>query len=214
LKKIEDFRKFYREGSFDMEDLKADPLELFILWWNEAIQNEIEEPNAMTLATVNEDGQPSARIILLKGVTSEGFEFFTNYQSKKAQEIQSNPNVALVFFWKILERQVRIEGVAEKLAFERSRAYFQTRPVGSQLGAWASPQSQVIPDRKILEENLRQLKEKFQHESPLPCPDFWGGYIVKPSLIEFWHGRPDRMHDRFRYKKEQGVNWSIDRLAP
>ena len=212
---MEGIRKSYHKGSLDLPDLKADPIEQFMFWWDEAILTEIVEPNAMTLATVDPEGQPSARIVLLKGVTKDGFEFYTNYQSQKATAITENPKVALVFLWKELERQVRIEGTAEKVSFEKSQSYFQSRPRSSQLSAMASPQSEVVPDRKILEDKFSQLAEQFENVDPIPCPENWGGYIVHPHLIEFWQGRPDRLHDRFRYlKKEQGVNWSIDRLAP
>jgi len=215
LKKIEDIRKSYHKGTLDLQDLKAHPIEQFLLWWNEATQSEILEPNAMTLATVNKQGQPSARIVLLKGITNAGFEFFTNYQSQKAREMADNPKVALVFLWKELERQVRIEGEVEKLSYEKSQSYFQSRPRSSQIGAWASPQSQVIPDRKALEDKANLIADQFERLDPLPCPEYWGGFVVKPQMIEFWQGRTDRMHDRFRYlKNEKGENWSIDRLAP
>lgn len=215
MKKIEDIRMSYHKGTLDLQDLHTHPVEQFLLWWDEATHAEIVEPNAMTLATVNQQGQPSARIVLLKGVTHTGFEFFTNYQSQKAGEMEDNPLVALVFLWKELERQVRIEGQVEKLSYEKSQAYFQSRPRGSQIGTWASPQSQVIQDRNVLEEKIRQIADQYEGVDPLPCPEYWGGYIVKPNLIEFWQGRPDRLHDRFRYlRNEKGENWSIDRLAP
>ncbi len=212
---IDHIRKSYDKGSLDLQDLSTHPVEQFISWWHEAVANEIVEPNAMTLATVNKDGQPSARIVLLKGVTFDGFEFYTNYQSHKAIEIAENPKVALVFLWKELERQVRIEGTVEKLSREKSQAYFQSRPKTSQIGAWASPQSQVIPDRKFLEESVNKISDQFEKNESLPLPEYWGGYLVKPQMIEFWQGRPDRLHDRFRYlKNEKGENWSVDRLAP
>jgi pyridoxamine 5'-phosphate oxidase len=152
---------------------------------------------------------------LLKGISEEGFEFYTNYQSQKGKEMADNPKVALVFLWKEMERQVRIEGMVEKLNFERSQAYFQSRPRGSQISTWASPQSEIIPDRKMLEDKVKLIANKFEYSDLIPCPENWGGYIVMPDQIEFWQGRPDRLHDRFRYsKKEQGVNWSIDQLAP
>lgn len=188
---------------------------MFYKWWDEAVDSEIEEPNAMTLATANAEGQPSARIILLKGASADGFEFYTNYKSRKALEIEHNPKVALVFLWKEIERQIRIEGIANKLSKEKSQVYFQSRPHGSQIGAWASPQSKVITDRKELEEAAEKISEQFENVDPLPCPDHWGGYIVKPHLIEFWQGRADRLHDRIRYSQnEKGENWMIDRLAP
>ncbi|MEP6647416.1 MAG: pyridoxamine 5'-phosphate oxidase [Saprospiraceae bacterium] len=215
MKKIEDFRKSYLAGKLELDDLNGDPIIQFSAWWHDAVASEIVEPNAMTLATVNADGQPSARIVLLKGISENGFEFYTNYQSQKARDIESNPNVALLFLWKELERQVRIEGVAEKVTREKSQAYFQSRPRGSQIGAWASPQSVIIPDREILENKVNEISLQYSHIDPLPLPEFWGGYIVHPHQIEFWHGRPDRMHDRFRYSRnKKGENWSIDRLAP
>ena len=212
---MKDIRKSYHKGTLDLSDLKENPIDLFLEWWKDATESEIVEPNAMTLATVNKESKPSARIILLKGVSDEGFEFYTNYKSQKAHDLEENPNAALVFLWKELERQVRIEGVVEKLAFEKSQEYFQSRPRGSQIGAWASPQSQIIPDKKILDENYNLISNQFEFVDPLPCPEFWGGYVVKPILIEFWQGRPNRMHDRFRYRKNnEGENWAIDRLAP
>ncbi len=212
---IDDIRKSYLKGSLDLGDLEAHPIDQFISWWHEAVGEEIVEPNAMTLATVNKEGQPSARIVLLKGVTHEGFEFYTNYQSHKAVEMAENPKAALVFLWKELERQVRIEGLVEKLSMEKSQSYFQSRPKSSQIGAWASPQSQVIPDRKFLEDNVSQISDRFKNNDSIPLPEYWGGYLVKPQMIEFWQGRPDRLHDRFRFlKNEKGENWSVDRLAP
>ncbi|MDQ3017945.1 MAG: pyridoxamine 5'-phosphate oxidase [Bacteroidota bacterium] len=198
-----------------MSDLTPDPMALFYLWLDEAIGFEIPEPNAMTLATVSSEGKPSARIVLLKGATSAGFEFYTNYQSRKAKEMEQNPNAALVILWKELERQVRIEGIAEKLSFEKSQTYFQSRPRGSQIGAWASPQSEIIADRTILEASTTAIEEQYENVDPLPCPEHWGGYMLIPNVIEFWQGRSDRMHDRLRYtRNEKGANWSIDRLAP
>lgn len=215
LKKIEELRKSYIKGSLDLADLSADPMELFYRWLEDAIAAEVPEPNAMTLATVNAEGKPSARTVLLKVASSEGFEFFTNYLSPKGKDLEHNPHAAIVFLWKEIERQVRIEGIAEKLTYERSQTYFQSRPRGSQIGAWASPQSQVIPDRKILEDEADKYSQQFENVDPLPCPEFWGGYIIRPSLIEFWHGRLDRLHDRFRYTLDPGgENWSVVRLAP
>ncbi len=180
-----------------------------------ALESELAEPTAMTLATVNAEGKPSARIVLLKGVSSEGFEFYTNYQSRKAKDMEMVPFVSLVFFWKELERQVRVEGRVEKIPFEKSQTYFQSRPRGSQIGAWASPQSEVIPDRQMLEEASTAISQQFENVDPLPCPEHWGGYLVQPFAIEFWQGRSDRLHDRFRYiRNEKEANWSTDRLAP
>jgi pyridoxamine 5'-phosphate oxidase len=215
VKNIEDLRKSYHQGTLDTSDLTTDPMDLFRRWWHEAIEAEIEEANAMTLATVNRKGQPSARIVLLKGLTHEGFEFFTNYRSHKAKDMEANPHVALLFFWKELERQVRIEGMVEKVSRERSEQYFQSRPRGNQIGAWSSPQSQVIPERSAIEENMRKVEEKFGHIDPLPLPENWGGYLVRANVMEFWQGRQDRLHDRFRYRKEESQEaWRLDRLAP
>jgi pyridoxamine 5'-phosphate oxidase len=214
VKNIEDLRKSYHHGALEMADLTPDPMDLFRRWWHEAIEAEIDEANAMTLATVNKQGQPSARIVLLKGLTPEGFEFFTNYQSQKAKDMEENPTIALLFFWKEMERQIRIEGTAEKVSRERSEKYFQSRPRGSQIGAWTSPQSQVIPDRTILDENGKDITEKYANEDPLPLPDFWGGYLVRARMLEFWQGRPDRLHDRFRYTQQPNGLWTVDRLAP
>ncbi|HZV69072.1 MAG TPA: pyridoxamine 5'-phosphate oxidase [Saprospiraceae bacterium] len=213
MSRIEDIRRAYQDGTLDVNDLSSNPVEQFYQWWNDAVTSEIVEPNAMTLATVDREGQPSARVVLLKGVNMEGFEFYTNYKSQKARDIEANPKVALVFLWKELERQVRIEGVAIKVSREKSEAYFQSRPRGSQIGAMASPQSEIIPDRRLLDEKLIALNREFENTDPIPCPDYWGGYIVIPHMIEFWQGRPDRLHDRFRFSKNES-GWTIERLAP
>lgn len=189
-------------------------MDLFRQWWHAAIEAEIDEANAMTLATVNEKGQPSARIVLLKGLHEDGLEFFTNYQSRKAIEMEENRHVALLFFWKEMERQVRIEGLVEKVTRERSEQYFQSRPRGSQVGAWSSPQTQVIPDRSVIENNIKETEEKYTAFDPLPLPDHWGGYLVKPHQYEFWQGKPDRLHDRFRFVQQDDGLWGVDRLAP
>jgi pyridoxamine 5'-phosphate oxidase len=177
------------------------------------LNSEIEEVNAMTLATVTAEGFPSARIVLLKGYTEEGFVFFTNYQSHKGKELEQNPRACLVFFWKALERQVRIEGMVEKIAAADSEAYFQSRPVGSQIGAWASPQSTVISGREVIENNVVELEKKYTNTS-IPRPEHWGGYIVKPVNIEFWQGRSSRLHDRILYTAQKDLSWKIERLAP
>ena len=187
---------------------------MFRRWWHEAIEAEIEEANALTLATVNLQGQPSARIVLLKGLHQDGFEFFTNYESQKAKDMEVNRHVALLFFWKELERQVRIEGLVEKVSKERSEQYFQSRPRGSQIGAWSSPQSLVIPDRSVIENNLKATEVKYAEVDPLPLPEHWGGYLVRPRQYEFWQGRPDRLHDRFRYVHKPDGLWIVERLAP
>jgi len=209
----EHIRKSYHHGELILSDLTQDPIDLFRAWWKTVIDADITEPNAMTLATVNAMHQPSARTVLLKGISDHGFEFYTNYESRKGQEMEKNPNVALLFFWKELERQVRIEGVVEKVSRQRSQEYFQSRPLGSQIGAWASPQSKVIEDRSELDLAVTRIEEKFIGQDPLPVPDHWGGYIVRPHLFEFWQGRPDRLHDRFEYRLEN-KEWKIERLAP
>ena len=214
MKEIENLRKAYHKGALDRHEIPQDPMDLFRQWWHQAIEAEIDEANAMTLATADVFGYPSARIVLLKGLHQDGFEFFTNYQSPKAQEMEANQHVALLFFWKEMERQIRIEGKVEKVSKERSEQYFQSRPRGSQIGAWSSPQSQVIPDRSVIENNLKAKEEKYADLDPLPLPDHWGGYLVRPLYFEFWQGRPDRLHDRFCYTLTPEGVWEVDRLAP
>lgn len=209
---IAGIRKDYKLKSLLEADVKNDPIEQFSLWWNEAVSSQIEEVNAMTLATATPDGLPSARIVLLKGFTSAGFKFYTNYQSHKGTELAQNPNAALVFFWKELERQIRIEGTVEKVSEEDSEAYFQTRPIASKIGAWASPQSMPVAGRHIIEQNELKYKAAFG-EKNIPKPPHWGGYIVKPVKIEFWQGRRSRLHDRIQYTK-QNTGWQIERIAP
>ena len=205
-------RTDYKQRSLDEADVAADPLLQFGRWWEEAMNSNIDEVNAMTLATATLAGKPSARIVLLKGFDANGFVFFTNYNSHKAAAIAANPFVSLVFFWKELERQVRIEGAISKVAAEESDAYFNSRPAGSRIGAWASPQSKVIASREIIEENVRALEKSFGNKT-IERPEYWGGYVVRPDLIEFWQGRPSRLHDRIQYTKEAG-GWKIERLAP
>ena len=209
---IADIRKDYKLRSLLEDDVLSDPIEQFTSWWSEAINSKIEEVNAMTLATASTDGVPSARIVLLKGLTKEGFIFFTNYNSDKGKQLETNPKAALVFFWKELERQVRIEGTVSKVSKEESEAYFASRPIASQIGAWASPQSTVIPGRNLLEENVHKYKDQFGEEN-IPKPPHWGGYIVNPFKMEFWQGRRSRLHDRILYTLENN-NWTISRLAP
>ena len=213
MRNVTEIRRSYQLASLNESDLFPQPMTMFYKWWDEALDAEISEPNAMILATVNAQGQPSARTVLLKTASDEGFEFYTNYTSQKGREIEQNPKVSIVFLWKELERQIRIDGVAEKIDPEKSQVYFQSRPRGSQIGAWASPQSQEIPDRRMLEEEVERITDQFENVDPLPCPDHWGGYLVKPHTIEFWQGRSDRLHDRFRYTKHD-ANWIINRLAP
>jgi len=208
---IANIRKDYKLKSLLEEDVKKDPIEQFSVWWDEAINSDITEVNAMTVATCTPDGIPSARILLLKNFTNEGFIFFTNYLSAKGTTLLKNPHAALVFFWKELERQVRIEGTVSKVSEEESDAYFKSRPIGSRIGAWASPQSTPIAGRHIIEENVKKYTEQFGEE--IPRPPHWGGFIVKPSKVEFWQGRSSRLHDRILYTRLNN-EWSIERLAP
>jgi pyridoxamine 5'-phosphate oxidase len=189
-----------------------DPIRQFRTWFEEALDGGFHEPTAMTLATCTRAGVPSARIVLLKGFDERGFSFFTNYESRKGQELAENPRAALVFYWGELERQVRIEGTVERLLEAESDAYHATRPRGSQLGAWTSWQSEVIAGREVLDERLRELEARFA-DGPVPRPPHWGGYRLVPQVIEFWQGRPNRLHDRLRYRRDKGV-WVRERLSP
>lgn len=213
LSSISDIRRDYMLKSFDESHAAKDPFDQFKEWWEEATSADIDEVNAMTLATVDANGKPAARIVLLKGYTHEGFVFFTNYQSAKGQDLAINSNAALLFFWKELERQIRIEGTVEKIDPADSDAYFHSRPAGSRIGAWVSPQSKVIPDRAFLENNYKQLVEKYPDENKVPRPPHWGGFIVKPESFEFWQGRSSRLHDRLKYTKNT-EGWIRERLAP
>lgn len=195
------------------KDVEANAIRQFDKWWQEAIHSEIDEVNAMTLATASADGIPAARIVLLKGYDERGFVFFTNYDSFKGLQLAENPRACLVFFWKELERQVRITGLVEKVSAEESDTYFNSRPEGSRIGAWASPQSQVIESREWLEEREKTLVKDFTGK-PLNRPAHWGGYRVKPINIEFWQGRPSRLHDRIQYALQGDNSWTIERLAP
>ncbi len=210
--KIAAIRKDYLNGKLEVESILSNPVEQFKLWFQEAINAGVDEPTAMFLATTGKDSQPAARIVLLKGVDEKGFDFFTNYQSRKGLQIAENPKVAATFFWKELERQVRIEGVVEKLDGAESDEYFNSRPAESRFSAAASPQSQVIPDRNFLEKKITGLKEMFSVEE-LKRPEHWGGYKLKPHRIEFWQGRENRLHDRLVYAISDG-KWFIERLAP
>lgn len=209
---IADIRKDYKQHSLNEADIATNPFVQFEQWWNEAIASEIDEVNAMTLATATKAGIPSARIVLLKGYDSNGFVFFTNYNSHKGQELLDNPYAALVFFWKELERQVRIEGLVERVSESESDEYFNSRPEGSRIGAWASPQSTVIHDRSVIESNVDALTQQYTGQ-PIPRPAHWGGYRVKPQVIEFWQGRSSRLHDRFKFTAT-GDTWKRERLAP
>lgn len=204
-------RKWMNEG-LSQEALEPDPVVQFQQWFTAAIDSGIPEPNAMTLATVDATGQPSARTVLLKLYDTQGFVFFTNYESDKARQIAGNPKVALLFPWVALGRQVRISGHAGKIPLHESARYFATRPRGSQIGAWASPQSQVITTRSLLEARVEEMKTKFAH-GEIPLPDFWGGYRVAPDNIEFWQARDSRLHDRFVYSRA-ATGWQVERRAP
>ncbi len=206
-------RNEYSKAALDAKSVSQDPISQFTKWFEEAITAKIPEPNAMNLATVNENGRPASRIVLLKGIENYKFVFYTNYQSRKGKELDQNPACSLTFFWPELERQVRIEGVASRIDEKRSEKYFQSRPRGSQVGAWASPQSSVISDRSLLEERAKQIEAKYKGQELLPKPNQWGGYEIDPLMIEFWQGRPSRLHDRILYTKDES-EWKINRLAP
>lgn len=209
---IADIRRDYRLRSLNEEDVAPDAIAQFTRWWDEAINSNLDEVNAMTLATATRQGAPSARIVLLKEYDERGFVFFSNYNSHKGKELADNPFAALVFFWKELERQVRIEGTVEKISEEESTLYFDSRPAASRIGAWASPQSDRIADRSVIENNFLACESKFGNDN-IPRPPYWGGYLVRPVMIEFWQGRSNRLHDRLCYTFENR-NWKIQRLAP
>jgi pyridoxamine 5'-phosphate oxidase len=211
MTKLADLRKSYMKGSLSEEDVQAHPVDQFNIWFDQAQQAELPEPNAMTVASVDENGKPSARVVLIKEVTQEGFVFFTNYDSRKGQALLTNPHAALLFFWPELERQIRIEGSVEKISDKESDDYFDSRPLDSRIGAWASPQSKVISGRGVLIANAAEYALKFALNPPRP--PHWGGFRVKPDAAEFWQGRPSRLHDRIRYTLEQNA-WKIERLAP
>lgn len=231
---IADLRREYKRGSLDRADLQADPLKQFESWFSDAhpkgnrlwkiaigfykwLQivfgaNPIE-PNVMTLATADKEGHPSARTVLLKGVDERGFIFFTNYESRKGRELTENPWASLVFYWSELERQVCISGSISKISASESEAYFKSRPRGSQLAAWSSTQSTVLKDRSELEKRFKEIEQRF-NSGTIPLPPFWGGYVLNPTRVEFWQGKPSRMHDRFSYTRGTDGQWSLDRLSP
>lgn len=209
---IADLRLNYSRNQLTETDVDPNPIQQFRVWFDQAVTAQLPEPNAMTLATATKAGVPSARIVLLKGIDDRGFVFYTNYESRKGSELAENPQAVLVFLWTSLERQVRIEGQVEKVSDEETNAYFQSRPVASRLGAWVSEQSRVIPNREVLEQRFEELQATYQ-DREIPRPQHWGGYRVMPHQIEFWQGRPSRLHDRLRYRL-QDDRWTIERLAP
>jgi pyridoxamine 5'-phosphate oxidase len=206
-------RRDYEAAALHRRDLDADPIKQFERWLNDAIAAQQIEPTAMTLATATREGRPSARIVLLKGVDAGGFVFFTNYLSQKGREIEANPNVELVFFWDKIERTVRVHGTVTRTSREVSDAYFHQRPKRSQIGAAASHQSEVVADREVLETRFAELEKRYE-SSDVPTPQHWGGFRVNPETIEFWQGRRSRLHDRFRYRRDAGGAWAIERIAP
>jgi pyridoxamine 5'-phosphate oxidase len=210
---IADLRREYASRSLTEADVRADPIEQFDLWFDEALKSQVMEPNAMTLATSSRTGEPSARTVLLKGVDAGGFVFFTNYESPKGQDLDENPRAALLFFWPELERQVRISGPVSRVEREASEKYFATRPVDSQCAAWAATQSAELPSRDVLERQFAEIKQRFDG-STVPCPPNWGGYRVTAERVEFWQGRPGRLHDRLLYTRHPDGTWARTRLAP
>jgi pyridoxamine 5'-phosphate oxidase len=208
---FESLRVSYEQGELNESDINHNPLDQFNKWLEEAIKNQVPEPNAMVLATVNKDGQPGARNVLLKSADDNGFLFFSNKNSDKASDLKQNPNCTLLFSWLSQHRQVIVKGKAEEISKEESNTYFQTRPYGSRISAWVSEQSQVIKNREELEIKVKEVMDKYPEN--VPMPDHWGGYLVKPESIEFWQGRPSRLHDRIRFTKKANT-WSIERIAP
>lgn len=210
---IANLRKDYTLQSLDITDVLPDPVNQFQAWFQQALDSELPEPNAMHLSTVNREGHPSARIVLLKGIQNRQFVFYSNYESDKGQQMAAHPYVALTFFWAELERQVRVEGPVEQVPPEVSDEYFRSRPRASRIGAWVSPQSHTISDRAELEQRQAELTEKFSN-AEVPRPPHWGGFQVKPERVEFWQGRPSRLHDRILYTRQANGNWKTERLAP
>ena len=207
-------RKSYERDALDEHGIASDPFHQFTTWYDEAVAAGLPEPEAMTLSTATLEGRPSARIVLLRGYDERGFCFFSNYASQKGRELAANPHAAVTFHWVELERQVRIVGRVEKLSASESDAYFQSRPSQSRIGAWSSPQSEVIASRDTLEQLVKEYQEKYSDESAIPRPEHWGGYRVIPERIEFWQGRPSRLHDRLRFSRIEQEAWTLERLAP
>ena len=212
--RMTDARKEYEQGALDEAGADPDPIRQFTLWYDAAVAAGVPEPEAMTLATATPAGRPSARIVLLRGYDERGFCFFSNYTSHKGQELAANPYAALTFHWVEQERQVRIEGRVEKTTAAESDAYFYSRPSQSRIGAWSSPQSAVIPNRAALEELFSQFQQQYSEETTIPRPEHWGGYRLIPDRIEFWQGRPSRLHDRLVFSRADGSDWKLERLAP
>jgi pyridoxamine 5'-phosphate oxidase len=210
---LAELRQHYALESLSKADVRPDPMAQFAFWFEEALNSQLIEPNAMTLATATPDGHPSVRTVLLKGYDNQGFTFFTNYESRKGVELMANPRASLLFTWLELQRQIRIEGRIEKISPEASLAYFQSRPRESQIGAWASPQSHVIPNREALELREKEIETRFAGLEKLPLPPNWGGFLLRPDALEFWQGRLSRLHDRILYSREMEA-WKIERLAP
>ena len=208
---FESLRVSYEQGELNESDVSHNPLDQFNTWLQEAIKNQVPEPNAMVLSTVNKDGQPGARNVLLKSADDDGFIFFSNKNSDKASDLKQNPPCTLLFSWLSQHRQVIVKGKAEEISREESNTYFQTRPYGSRISAWVSEQSQVIKSREELEIKVKEFMDKYPEN--VPMPDYWGGYLVKPESIEFWQGRPSRLHDRIRFTKK-GNTWTIERISP
>ncbi|MDO9154445.1 MAG: pyridoxamine 5'-phosphate oxidase [Paludibacter sp.] len=209
---LRDIRKQYNFGTLNENDVLQNPFEQFKIWLHEAILKEQPEPTVMVLSTVDEHLQPHSRVVLLKELTDEGFIFYTNYEGNKVNQMARNNHVSLLFFWQTVERQVRITGVAEKSDEKAAEEYFKSRPIESQLGAWASPQSRIIENHEVLEQRFEEFKNKFGNN--IPKPPHWGGYLVRPLTFEFWQGRPNRLHDRLYFSKDENETWKIDRLAP
>ncbi len=210
---VEKLRRDYKGKGIEKESVYDDPLKQFEEWFQVAVESDLIDSNAMTLATADAQGRPSSRVVLLKGYDERGFVFYTNYKSRKSEELDKNPHASMCFYWKEFERQIRIRGQVERLPYEESKSYFDTRPRDSQIGAWASIQSDVVKNRAELESNYKKYKEQFEGQK-VPLPEFWGGYVLKPAVYEFWQGRPSRMHDRLEYIKNEDGQWEIRRLSP
>ena len=212
--KLQNTRRSYERGQLDYEHIAADPLQQFARWYNDYEQAQADDPNACLLSTADAQGRVTARVILLKGIDQGAFEFYTNYRSEKGRQLAENPQAALTFYWPEQERQIRIEGLVEKLSPAESDRYFASRPRGSQLGAWVSPQSEAIQSRQVLDQRLKAVKAQYGEKELVPRPPHWGGYRLKPRRLEFWQGRPSRLHDRMVYEQRADKSWEVDRLAP